>query len=348
MSSSAGPSLCDWVATFEGLSRRCASMDDLADGVLLSEILAEIAPDHFSADGLVAAPSTWELRQQNLRTLNSSLEALFREDGHDGADFSDVNVTAIAKGADDGFVHLEKLTSRVLACVAMQGDVHSILDLDSATQRVLMQVIQLTMRDVPSIDDASSDDDKDAASVGGDDDSAETSRLRSKLAEQQLRRRAVERELGEAKEAQDDLGRELEALRVERRQEQADWEEEKRRAARVEQRGSSSNRSRAQFDAERAQLQQTIDERTKERDTLKRQSESAIEASAAKARELSDELEIARESQAELAKVRRQCDKLKQKLEASDGLRQQLKELDAKCSECVVVQQQRRRGVLVL
>ena len=329
------------VATFEGLSKPCEAMSDLADGVLLSEILAEIAPDHFTTSGLAMSPDGWGNRQRNLRTLNRSLEALFREDGHDGADFSDVDVAAIAKGEDEEGADLETLVSRVIACVAMQGDVHSILDLDQATQRVLMQVIQQVMRAVPTRDDDASDDEGEggfapASPRGGA--GTELLQARRQLAEMQRKCRALERESGEAKEANDDLCNELEALQAERRRERAELEEEKRRAARADQRGGgsgASSRSRAQFAAERAALEEQVSELVKDRDALKRLGESAMETSAAKLRAVGDELEVARESAAELSKVRRQCDKLRKKLEASDGLRAQLGELDAKCSECV-------------
>ena len=330
------------VATFEGLSKRCEAISDLADGVLLSEILAEIAPDHFTTSGLVMSPESSDDRQRNLWTLNRSLEALFREDGHDGADFSDVDVAAIAKGEDEEGVDLERLVSRVIACVAMQGDVHSILDLDQATQRVLMQVIQQVMRAVPTRDDDASDD--ESVGVGSAPESprggggGELLQVRSQLAEMQRNCRALERESGAAKEANDDLSKELEALQAERRRERAEWEEEKRRAARADQRGGgtgASSRSRAQFAAERAALEEQVSELVKDRDALKRLGESAMETSAAKLRALGDELEVTRESVTDLSKMRRQCDKLRKKLEASDGLRTQLGELDSKCSECV-------------
>lgn len=65
-----------WINTFEGLSSSCYAAEDLCDGVLLSEVMALIAPDHFPYAPLHdASPATW---RANLGKLVRGLEALYR------------------------------------------------------------------------------------------------------------------------------------------------------------------------------------------------------------------------------------------------------------------------------
>ena len=37
-----------WINTFDGLSTSCASASELCDGFILSEVMAQIAPEYFS------------------------------------------------------------------------------------------------------------------------------------------------------------------------------------------------------------------------------------------------------------------------------------------------------------
>jgi len=65
-----------WVNTFDGLSSGCEVVDQLCEGVLLSEIMKQISPDYFDYD--VNHGSSWAGHKMNNALLVKGLEDYYR------------------------------------------------------------------------------------------------------------------------------------------------------------------------------------------------------------------------------------------------------------------------------
>ena len=66
-----------WINTFEGLSSSCSNAPSLCDGILLTEVMAQIAPGQFEYE--LTAGSSWAGHKMNLSYLVRGLEDYYRD-----------------------------------------------------------------------------------------------------------------------------------------------------------------------------------------------------------------------------------------------------------------------------
>eukprot|EP00567_Pseudictyota_dubia_P013791 CAMPEP_0197457288 /NCGR_PEP_ID=MMETSP1175-20131217/45637_1 /TAXON_ID=1003142 /ORGANISM="Triceratium dubium, Strain CCMP147" /LENGTH=102 /DNA_ID=CAMNT_0042991615 /DNA_START=40 /DNA_END=344 /DNA_ORIENTATION=- len=75
-----------------------ASLSELSDGVVLFEVLGEIAPDHFDPSTVARdLGDNWALKASNLRKLLRNLETYYKDGLGKSADFESVDVPAISR-----------------------------------------------------------------------------------------------------------------------------------------------------------------------------------------------------------------------------------------------------------
>ncbi|KAG5180227.1 hypothetical protein JKP88DRAFT_324142 [Tribonema minus] len=100
-----------WINQYGDPSAPCENVLDLCDGVAFARVLAALAPDWFTLDGVrTDASANWVLAQNNLRTVLRNMEDYYRTVLHADMDFGAVDANAIAR--KDGDV-VDQLLQRV-------------------------------------------------------------------------------------------------------------------------------------------------------------------------------------------------------------------------------------------
>ncbi|KNC96680.1 uncharacterized protein SPPG_07893 [Spizellomyces punctatus DAOM BR117] len=138
----------EWVNTFDSISRPCRSIKDLADAVVLTDILSQIDPQWFKAARAAEYGDNWVLRFNGLKKLHKLLMGYYEEVlGQNSAGLETPNLTAIARDAD--ILELLKLAQLVIAlavqCENNQRYVMKIQSLSQDSQHALMLSIETVM-----------------------------------------------------------------------------------------------------------------------------------------------------------------------------------------------------------
>ena len=131
--------MVNWVNTFHGVEVR--GLDELSDGVVLYEILREIAPSHFG-EGVLKdnCGSNAILKTTNVKKLLRFLESYYKEVLMQDIDMDMVDAAKVAQAQS---VEVSKLVELVLGCAVQCDDKHRYIervmkDLDKQSQADLM------------------------------------------------------------------------------------------------------------------------------------------------------------------------------------------------------------------
>eukprot|EP01116_Phalansterium_solitarium_P022305 TRINITY_DN7318_c0_g1_i1.p1 TRINITY_DN7318_c0_g1~~TRINITY_DN7318_c0_g1_i1.p1 ORF type:complete len:622 (+),score=295.88 TRINITY_DN7318_c0_g1_i1:156-2021(+) len=136
--------LVEWINTFEGLSKHCASFSDLSDGIVFGEVLSQISPAHLDSGSIKhEALSNDFLKLSNVRLVVSALEAFYSEEAGLGGQVL-IDATAIAADADRQ--QIENTARLLLGMLVETKDnarfVQNIMKLSPSHQAHIMRLIQ--------------------------------------------------------------------------------------------------------------------------------------------------------------------------------------------------------------
>lgn len=134
--------LPQWVNTFTGLSASCSTPAQLCDGILLTELMNQVAPEHFSysvfRDGSDTAAHT------NMTLLASGLEDFYRDEMEKHVSMEFCDLTSISR--DHNIEELAKLMEAVVGAVvfgpAKERFIQPILGMTAASQQTVMLLAQ--------------------------------------------------------------------------------------------------------------------------------------------------------------------------------------------------------------
>ncbi|RCH81335.1 hypothetical protein CU097_002063, partial [Rhizopus azygosporus] len=149
----------EWINTFECKSYPIDTVVELADGVVLSEILADIDPKWFKQITATESAGNWVVRFNNQKKLHKSITRYFEEIiGQDPELLPSVNLSAIAKDADS---HELLLMCQLVIAIAVQSDnnrtyIEMIQSLSQKSQHALMVSIEEVMNHFNTEPDISS------------------------------------------------------------------------------------------------------------------------------------------------------------------------------------------------
>ena len=158
--------ILDWVNTFT-LPKNCDSLNDLSDGTLILNILADIAPSNFDRSALcVVTDGNWALCATNLKKLLRLIDHYYKFVLHKQVDISNVEVQGIAKANDtDAVLDLfELVVGAAVMCEAKAKFIQNIFSLNHTSQTVLKGLVEQAMQRMQSYqggDDDDKDDDED-------------------------------------------------------------------------------------------------------------------------------------------------------------------------------------------
>ena len=140
--------ILDWVNTFT-LPKNCDSLNDLSDGTLILNILADIAPTNFDRTALrVVTDGNWALCATNLKKLLRLIDHYYKSVLHKKVDISNVEVQGIAKADDtDAVLDLfELVVGAAVMCEAKAKFIQNIFALNHASQTVLKGLVEQAMQ----------------------------------------------------------------------------------------------------------------------------------------------------------------------------------------------------------
>lgn len=157
-------SLIIWMQTFK-IDAACDTAADLSDGVAMSQVLHQIAPDYFD-DGWLSKIKTdvstnWRLKVSNLKKiLKGILEFNLEILGIQIQDFQMPDVTEIGEHCNTA--ELGRLLQLILGCAVNCADkqeyIQRIMSMEVSVQQVVMNAIQeLMMKEVSSNSDGDSE-----------------------------------------------------------------------------------------------------------------------------------------------------------------------------------------------
>ncbi|KAF7728213.1 hypothetical protein EC973_006494 [Apophysomyces ossiformis] len=138
----------EWINTFECKSNPVDTVVELADGIILSEILTDIDSKWFKQIVPTESGTNWVVRFNNQKKLHKLITRYFEEIlGQDPELLPSVNLTAIAKDAD---LHELLLMCQLVIAVAVQSDnnrvyIEMIQSLTQKSQHALMVSIEEVM-----------------------------------------------------------------------------------------------------------------------------------------------------------------------------------------------------------
>ena len=141
-----------WINSVDGLTSTCSSLEDLHDGVLLSEIVGQAAPSDIAIEDIEESPSTQAEKEKNLQTVVDGLQSFYADAYNvDDSDFaSHIRIVDIASKDNLGMAtSLNAIFELVIGCVINCSDkaiyIEGIQQMDPSTQTEIMHVIQGVM-----------------------------------------------------------------------------------------------------------------------------------------------------------------------------------------------------------
>jgi protein HOOK3 len=311
-----------------GLSRECANIEDLADGVLMFEVMVRICPSRFDLSSIKQnVEDNWALRSTNLKKLVRGLEEYYGMELGQGVSFASIDVSAIAK--EKNTTEIVKLVEGVLGCTVQcenRNDfIIGIQGLDAQYQQNLMMAIQSVMERASNAPQVSQ-------SAGDDGD--KVAELAEKLDDAMRDKASLEASYSDLQRRIDELNEENQALK----QEASSAVDSARRKDMEESSGQREDkeafrREMMTLEMDKEKLQQQLEDKNKELSRLKMDMAQQTDRLEDEVRKQADELDIARSKASQLVKAEAQLAKYKQKLGDAGGLRQQMKELEEQNSQ---------------
>lgn len=148
-----------------------SDLSELGDGVVLFEVLSEIAPDYFDPATIARdLGDNWALKSSNLRKLLRNLETYYRDALFKTADFESVDVSAISRRGDrDAVANLVELVAGAAVSCEGRGEfVGRIMELSPESQMEMKGVIESAMSRMADVDGADGEySDEEGGGAGG-------------------------------------------------------------------------------------------------------------------------------------------------------------------------------------
>uniref|UniRef100_A0A7S3HAB2 Calponin-homology (CH) domain-containing protein n=1 Tax=Spumella elongata TaxID=89044 RepID=A0A7S3HAB2_9STRA len=343
--------IIDWVNTFE-LEKPVAQLSELNDGNVLSEVLCEMCPNHFEKDSLnKETTGNWALAAGNLRKLLRMLDNYFTTVLHKRIDTSSVDVNAIAKSNDpeEMLNLLELVVGVAVMCEDKNVFIPKIFELNDHSQAVLKGLVESVMgraEDLENPEETEEDSGSPRPDMKGVVDGVEELQLSANLTEkEQLRVKEMVQHL-QAERVR--LANEVSSLEQSNESLKAQLAKTKEKAQQKEQEREAvegSDRSRVHaLETLNTKLTSELEEVKREQDlkiveceTLKHDLKAVMQRLEA-SREIqaklemethqqADELDIAKEKVAKLARAEQAVEKYQKKLEEMLELKKQNKDL---------------------
>ncbi len=330
------------INTFKDLPYRCKNLEELGDGVLLYEMLAQIAPKFFDPDidGIKKdVGSNWGLRLTNLKKLQKNLISFYEETLDQKISLDDVDMTSIAKSGNKKslLVLLEWILGAAVQCDGRDQFIMEIMQLDEEDQRYIMLTVQGIMsksavsaeeepvgKSSPIRDYASSLDDSNAGPLSRSPrtDSVDIDTIRGEKTQ-------LETELGKARQAIKAL--ELELQDVKEATARAASTPTKKEVA--EEKGSGKSLAQALARLELAEstvkeLNIVIGQKEALLLSQSKVSDGKVVQLEENLRRMADELDVTKAQLAQSSRSEASLQKMKAKLEDMEGLKDQIKSLE--------------------
>lgn len=348
----------DWVNTFNNLTSKCYKLEDLRDGTMILQVLAEISPDHFDRKALsVEANGNWVLCTSNLKNLLRLIDQYYKTVLKKKVDIKNVDVQAIAQGIDtDALLDLfELVVGAAVMCEAKAKFIQNIFALNHQSQTVLKGLVEQAMQRMQPFDASTAAADDDETTHNDDNTDFETvpEHDSSKLAsdnssmprgsdDRLLRTEEMARHLHEERQRLLGVVSQLEESNAALLQQVGTLQSEVQTASRDKAVFGDANANH-QWDRERETLQTDLNDSKRELDlkmvevdSLKtdlkasKQRVDALREVQAKLEmemsQISDELDLSRDRGLRLVKAEAQIEKYQQRLEEMVNLKKQNKE----------------------
>jgi len=363
----------NWLNTFDVTSSRpVGELGELVDGTVLLMVLAEISPSHFEVDALQSVPSgtNWALCLSNLKKLLRLVEEFFSSSLGKRVDTTTMDLNAIAKDGSEAalFDLLEVVVGAAVMCADKKKFIEKIFSLDGASQTMLKGMVERVMRRTQALEEDEDEDgggeeeeeeeeEEGSGGGGGGGTGGSTTKQAAGGAgggggdEALLREREMVRHLQEERQR---LINEVSRLESSNGKLTSQWESMRDKLADIEREKEASegtDRSRTaaaaslteRLQADLAEVRREMDLQTVENDSLKaelrlsaQRFEQTKEMQAKlemEHQQMSDELDIARDTRQKLAKAEAIIDKYKGKLEEANLLKKENKLFEARLDE---------------
>lgn len=134
-----------WISSFEDLNHKTDNIENLADGVTLTEIMNKIEPTIFNISKInPECADNWALRLNNLSFLYEGLEHFYLNVLNKPFDKAYVDIVKVSKNDDrEGVFNLVELViGAAVRCHDREYYINKIMGLDDLCQSALMQLIE--------------------------------------------------------------------------------------------------------------------------------------------------------------------------------------------------------------
>mmetsp|Transcript_10383 Transcript_10383/g.15782 ORF Transcript_10383/g.15782 Transcript_10383/m.15782 type:complete len:678 (-) Transcript_10383:152-2185(-) len=321
--------ILEWINTFESVPE-CKSVSALSSGSTVGLMLAEIEPSYFESLGSIAESDNWRINSSNISKILRKLDEYFKEVLQKGIDTSSVDVNAIARGQESQSILglIEIVIGVAVLCENKAQFIQNIFSLDQDAQVVLKDIVENVMGRMYDLetDHSPGEDGEDSAILRTELQNAEEIISNQKAEIEELR--ATFAEVVAANTA---LKQEVEALKESefRREVDKDSDRSKAQAAanaqshlkieleEVKEKLNAANTDLESMKYENISLKQRLEENEQIRTRLE-----------VEALQMADEIDLARDKSAKLAKAEATIEKYQKKMEDMTALRDQNKELE--------------------
>eukprot|EP00123_Amoebidium_parasiticum_P018245 comp24147_c0_seq1/m.43929 comp24147_c0_seq1/g.43929 ORF comp24147_c0_seq1/g.43929 comp24147_c0_seq1/m.43929 type:complete len:677 (-) comp24147_c0_seq1:235-2265(-) len=154
MDAALGEALRVWVNTFDSVTVKAETLQDLTDGVALYEVMAEISPTTFDTSMLkYGVKDNWRLKASNVKRLTNGItdfysDELFMDTSH--LDIPDANDIAQSNNTEALVKLVMLVLGAVINCDNKEEYIHRMASLDVDVQAALMKAIQEIMQKQPT------------------------------------------------------------------------------------------------------------------------------------------------------------------------------------------------------
>ena len=138
--------LLSWIDCLDGITSTCETIEDLHDGVLLSEIVGQAAPSDMASEEVDEFPTSDEDKEKNVKLVLDGLSSFYTDTFGTEDSFDSIDAHAIATKGPEMHKALHALLKLVIGCVINCADkavyIESIQQMEPAEQMEIMHIIQ--------------------------------------------------------------------------------------------------------------------------------------------------------------------------------------------------------------
>ncbi|KAI9137506.1 hook-related protein family [Paraphysoderma sedebokerense] len=314
----------NWINALSILSRPCTAPEDLSDGIMLFEILADVDSSYFRLVSTVERGDNWVFRFNNLKKMYKLVISYYEDVLHSRVSEMDTpNLSSIAKDSD--LNEILKLASLILLlsvqCPKKEKFISAIQTLDEFSQQQIMLIISQMMQ---RLSGSASPTDMDDAS--------------HRAAEVQAEKEELEKAHRELIEEYQNLRHEHDTLVSEKQELRSRLNELEKSAAQASQSGKADFILKSEIEHLKQELEKS-ELRRHEAESLLHKNTSIVtelnrkvdelQSKADEAAILKDKVDELRHAADRLQKTEAVVEKYKKKLEETGDLRRQLQNLES-------------------